>query len=84
MRDIFLTPEIPHDPIKFVAGLAGREREIVRKWGSWEDWRHDSAVIRGAGRHYILAGLTRHPRGDEYLAELARMADDLLASPQPR
>lgn len=79
MREIFASPDIPHDDIKFVKGLAGREVQIIRKWGSWEDWRHDAAVVTGGGRHYILVALTRHPRGDEYLVELARAVDDLLA-----
>lgn len=79
MRAIFESPNIPHDEIKFVAGLKGRDVDIIRKWGSWEDWLHDSAVIRGPGRHYILVGLTHHARGDEYLAELARDVDGMLA-----
>jgi beta-lactamase class A len=84
MREIFLSPDIPHDRIKFVQALAEREVEIVRKWGSWENWQHDSAVITGPGRHYILVGLTRHPRGDEYLIELARAVDDwMLADAGP-
>jgi beta-lactamase class A len=78
MREIFASPEIPHDPIKFIKGLQGRGVEVRRKWGSWEDWRHDSAVITGPGRHYILVGLTHHADGDEYLAELAAAADDVL------
>jgi beta-lactamase class A len=80
MREIFASPDIPHDPIKFVKGLAGRDVEIIRKSGSWEEWLHDSAVIRGKGRYYILVGLTRHSRGDEYLEALARWADDLMLS----
>jgi beta-lactamase class A len=79
MREIFLSPSIPHDAIKFVKGLEGRAGlEIRRKWGTWENWRHDSAVITGLGRHYILVGLTEHPQGDEYLVELAREIDDLM------
>lgn len=78
MREIFASPDIPHDPIKFVAALAGRPVSLLRKWGSWENWLHDSAVITGPGRHYILAGVTNHPRGDDYLERLARAADDLL------
>ncbi|HET7435562.1 MAG TPA: serine hydrolase [Thermoanaerobaculia bacterium] len=79
MREIFATPDVPPDDIKFVKGLAGRDVQIIRKWGSWEDWLHDSAVVTGPGRHYILVGLTRHPRGDEYLADLAVGVDDLLS-----
>lgn len=79
MRDIFASPEIPHDSIKFVKGLQGREVVLRRKWGSWEDWLHDSAVVTGPGRHYILVGLTRHPRGDEYLEQLASAVDNALS-----
>ncbi len=78
MREIFASPDIPHDPIKFVKGLAGREVHILRKWGSWEDWLHDSAIVCGPGRRYVLASLTRHSRGDDYLAGLAVAVDDLF------
>lgn len=78
MRDIFASPDIPPDDIKFVKGLAGRDVQIIRKWGTWEDWFHDAAVVTGGGRHYILVALTRHPRGDEYLVALAQSVDDLL------
>ena len=54
------------------------ELQIVRKWGSWENWLHDTAIITGPNRHYILVGMTQHPRGDEYLEGLARAVDDLM------
>lgn len=78
MREIFASPEIPADDIKFVQGLAGRKVQIIRKWGTWSDWHHDAAVITGEGRHYILVALTRHPRGDDYLVGLAPAVDDLM------
>lgn len=78
MREIFASPEIPHNPAKFVKGLEGRDVQILRKSGSWQDWLHDSAIVTGRGRHYVLVALTRHPCGDEYLADLARAADDWL------
>jgi beta-lactamase class A len=80
MRDIFASPEIPHDQIKFVKALTDRDVEIIRKWGSWENWLHDSAVIAGPDRHYILVALTNHPKGDEYLVDVARTIDDLMIS----
>ena len=68
------------DDIKFVQrGWSGRDVQIIRKWGSWEDWLHDSAVVSGGGRYYILVALTKHPRGDEYLVDLAKAVDDVLA-----
>ena len=83
MREIFASPQIPHDLIKFVEGLRKRPVELRRKWGTWEAWHHDSAVITGPGRHYILVGLTHHTEGDAFLAELAAAVDDLLSTPPP-
>ena len=82
MREIFESPDLPHDQIKFVKGLAGRKNlHIIRKWGTWEDWLHDCAIVTGPHRHYILVALTHHPKGDEYLEQLARKADELLPKP---
>jgi beta-lactamase class A len=78
MREIFASPDIPHDDIKFVKGLAGRNVQIIRKWGSWENWLHDSAVVTGGGRHYIIVALTQSPRGDEYLVDFAPAVDNLI------
>ncbi len=84
MREIFASPDIPHDDIKFVKALSDRNVQIIRKWGSWEDWLHDSAVVTGGGRHYILAALTHHPKGDEYLVDLAKAVDDLMVGNTPK
>ena len=78
MRAIFLSPDIPHDDHKFVKALSGRGLTILRKWGSYEDSLHDSAIIEGAGRRYVLVALTHHPRGDDYLEDLAREVDDVM------
>jgi len=78
MREIFASPDIPHDQNKFVKGLAGHDRQILRKSGSWENWFHDTALVTGPARHYILVALTNHPKGDDYLADLAREVDDLM------
>jgi beta-lactamase class A len=83
MREVFESPEIEHHNFKFVKGLSGREVQVIRKSGTWENWLHDSAVVTGGGRHYILVGLTEHPKGDEYLEGLAAQVDDLL-KPEPR
>jgi beta-lactamase class A len=78
MREIFESPDIPHDDIKFVKALDGRNLQILRKWGSYENWLHDTADIMGPDRHYILVALTKHPKGDEYLFDLAQAVDDLM------
>ncbi len=78
MREIFASPDIPPDDIKFVKALTGRDVQLLRKSGSWENWLHDTAIITGPGRHYILVALTHHPKGDGYLVDLAVAVDDLM------
>ena len=78
MREIFESPDIPHRDDKFVKGLAGRDVQIFRKAGWWEDWYLDSALITGGGRHYIAVAMTHHPKGEDYLIEYAAAVDDLL------
>lgn len=79
LREIFASHDIPHDRHKFVLGLAGRPVELRRKWGEWENWQHDAAVVTGPGRHYVVVALTQHPRGDDYLVALAATVDDWMA-----
>jgi len=79
MKEIFASPDIPFDDIKFVKALKDREGvTLYRKWGTWEDWHHDCAVVTGPGRHYILVAMTKHPQGDDYLVDLATNVDDSL------
>jgi beta-lactamase class A len=78
MREIFESSDVPADEIKFVKALKGRDVQIIRKWGTWQNWLHDSAVITGEGRHYILVALTEHPKGNEYLEGLAVAVDDVM------
>lgn len=79
MREIFASPDLPADDIKFVKALKDRPGvSIIRKWGTWEKWLHDTAVITAPGRKYILVGITTDPKGDEYLEGLAKAVDDLM------
>ena len=71
-------PDIPHERNKFLKGLNGRGLQITRQSGSWENWLHDTAVIKGPGRHCALVGLTEHPKGDDYLADLAPAVHEKL------
>jgi beta-lactamase class A len=79
MREIFASPDISHINDKFVKGLAGRgDAQVLRKSGWWEDWFHDTAIVTGGGRHYIVVAMTHHLKGDPYLADLAAAVDDIL------
>jgi beta-lactamase class A len=78
MLEIFAMPDIPHDDVKFVRALAGRNLTILRKLGTWRTWLHDSAIVSGPDRRYVLVGLTNHERGDEYLEGLAVAVDEVM------
>lgn len=84
MREIFASPDIPHIPDKFVRGLAGRDAQLLRKAGWWEDWFLDTAIVTGGDRHYIVAAMIHHPKGEEYLVGFAAAVDDLLATNGPK
>jgi beta-lactamase class A len=47
MREIFASPDIAPLNDRFVKGLAGRDVQLIRKSGWWEDWSHDTAVVTG-------------------------------------
>lgn len=80
MREIMASPEIPHREDKFVRGLAGRGVDVRRKAGWWEAWAHDTAIVTGRGRHYVVVAMTQHQQGDDYLAALAAAVDDVLTA----
>lgn len=80
MREIFASPDIAHLNDRFVKGLVGRNVQLLRKSGWWEDWFLDTAIITGGGRHYIIVAMTHHPKGDDYLEAFAPMVDDLLST----
>src|SRR5204862_6055798 len=69
MREVFASPDIAPLDDKFVHGLAGRDVQVLRKSGWWENWFHDTAIVTGRDRHYLIVALTHHPQGNAYLAE---------------
>ncbi len=83
IKQIFAAPELDFHYAKFVRGLAGRDVSLIRKSGWWEDWHLDTARVRHGERVYLIAGATHHPRGGEYLAQMAAGIDEILCGPQP-
>jgi beta-lactamase class A len=83
MREIFASPEIAHRDDKFVKGLAGCNVEIWRKAGWWESWFHDTAIVSGEGRRYIMVAMTHHAKGDDYLVEFAGAVDEVMREGKP-
>lgn len=68
MKDMLSHPAIQH---KFVKGLRGRDVEIFRKSGSWNQWHADSAIVESPRGTYILVALAENPAGGEWLSNLA-------------
>ncbi len=78
MKEIFASPELDYGNTKFVAGLNGRDVTMIRKSGTWRDWHADTARVEHGGRVYLLAGLTHHSQGGQYLTRAAAALDDYL------
>ncbi|MCC6358382.1 MAG: C39 family peptidase [Phycisphaerales bacterium] len=83
LRALFAAPWFEFHDDNFVRGLKGRAVEMLRKSGLWEDWHLDTARVSHAGRVYLLAGMTQHPKGQEYLAEMAAAIDSALVADPP-
>jgi hypothetical protein len=81
MKDVFRSPELEHLDSYFVKALHDRPATILRKSGTWEDWRLDTAIIEHDGHRYILAGMAHHPEGAVYLEGLAAGVAAALAGP---
>ena len=84
LKQIFAAPDLEFHNDRFVRGLAGRDVTILRKSGLWEDWHLDTARVQHGDRLYLLAGMTQHAKGEEYLAKMAAAVDEVLCGPQPR
>jgi hypothetical protein len=83
LKEIFAAPQLEFLNDNFVRGLNGRDVTILRKSGLWEDWHLDTARVQHGDRVYLLAGMVRHSKGSEYLAEMAAAVDEALCGPQP-
>jgi beta-lactamase class A len=84
LKEIFAAPLLEFHDDRFVRGLNGRDVTIIRKSGLWEDWHLDTARIQHGERVYLLAGMVHHPKGGEYLADMAAAVDETLCGPLPR
>ncbi len=84
IKKIFAAPLLEFHNDRFVGGLNGRDVTILRKSGWWEDWHLDTARVVH-GRHlYFMAGMARHPKGQEYLAQMARAVDEAICGQEPK
>lgn len=81
MKEIFAAPQLEFHNDRFVRGLSGRNVTIIRKSGLWEDWHLDTARVQHDERVYLLAGMVHHPKGQEYLAQMAAAVDNMLCGP---
>jgi D-alanyl-D-alanine dipeptidase len=82
MMEIFASEQLEHGPSKFVKGLSGRAASILRKSGTWRDWHLDTARVRHGDQFYLIVGMVNHPKGAEYLSEMAARVDNLVCGEQ--
>lgn len=82
MRQILGDTGIQH---KFAKGLQRREPQarLWRKSGTWRSFHADSALVERDGRTYIAVALANSAQGGEWLPELIRAFDDIIADRKP-
>ncbi|HNO79376.1 MAG TPA: D-alanyl-D-alanine dipeptidase [Phycisphaerae bacterium] len=80
MLEIFASEQLEHGQSKFVKGLSSKADSILRKSGTWRDWHLDTARVRHGDHFYLIAGMVNHPRGAEYLSEMASRIDELICN----
>jgi hypothetical protein len=78
IREIFASPQYEHTEGKFVKGLQGKNLSLIRKSGEWEDWFLDTARVQHGDDVYLIAAMTKHPKGEDYLAAIAGAVDFAL------
>jgi beta-lactamase class A len=80
MKQILSKPAIEH---KFVKGLKARPGvQLHRKSGTWKQFHADSALVEYGPHKYIIVGLAEHPRGGQWLTDLAAPLHDLIVTEQ--
>jgi beta-lactamase class A len=83
IKRLFASPQLEHHHDRFVKALAGPGVMILRKSGEWEDWHLDTARVERGSAVYLIAGMTHHARGVEYLEALAAAVDAALRPGAP-
>jgi len=76
LKEMFGKPGINH---KFVKGLEGRDVEIYRKSGTWQDFHSDSGIFARDQVTYIAVGIRQNlPAAGSNLVTNIRIIDDLM------
>ena len=77
MQGIMSPPQLNH---KFVKALGKRSGVafLGRKSGSWRTFHSDSALIQHGRHRYAITALADHPRGNQWMEQVAKIVDDLI------
>ena len=77
MKEVMGGSELKH---KFVAALhhVAPNAKFLRKSGSWRTYHSDSALVRRAGKTYIVVALSNDADGSQWLVDIAAAMDDVI------
>ncbi len=77
MKEVMGGSELKH---KFVAALhhVAPNAKFLRKSGSWRTYHSDSALVRRAGKTYIVVALSNDAEGSQWLVDIAAAMDDVI------
>ncbi|MFP8874920.1 MAG: serine hydrolase [Myxococcota bacterium] len=77
MKELMTGSELDH---KFAAGLhhVAPSARFLRKSGSWRNYHSDSALVRRAGKTYIVVALSNDADGNQWLVDIAAAMDGVI------
>jgi beta-lactamase class A len=76
MKEVLSQPGIRH---KFVKGLENRPgATLFRKSGTWKEFHSDSALVESGSHKFVMVGIARDRRGQDWLERLAAPLHDAV------
>ena len=76
MKEVLSQPGIQH---KFVKGLESRPgATLFRKSGTWKEFHSDSALVESGSHKFVMVGIARDRRGQDWLERLAAPLHDVV------
>lgn len=79
MKEVLSQPGIRN---KFVKGLESRPgATLYRKSGTWKEFHSDSALVESGSHKFVMVGIARDRRGQDWLERLAAPLHDAVVAP---
>ncbi len=76
MKEVLSRPGIHHKFVKGLERVAGLT--LYRKSGTWKEFHSDSVLVEAGSHKYVMVGLARDLRGEDWLERLAQPLHEVV------